>query len=374
MGSGAVGLRVAAVQEESKHAIRNERRHALLRGDTLTPGTHARKPKPVAQFDIGEALKRRPVERLLLTNQVLHGLVTWIGRIGLTAMVWPRFFAPFRCRVTRYPMALPGLDGAFAGYRILFLSDLHIGKAKQGYLRQTLGQIAALRPDLILIGGDLIDYGRESLERLAELLPLFQATDGAYTIFGNHDYHEYSWRHVGPRSAKRVIHRRMVAMLEKSPVKLLRNESVTIRRGGGRLQIVGMDEMWCNRLDPQKAFTGIDPAAPTLCVLHNPDGFEYLQQSPWDWLLCGHSHGGQVDVPVAGPIYVPMVHRKLLRGFYAFAGGREGRRVMFVSTGVGYTKPLRFRVPPEMTVFELRPGGAGEGVEGVRDAPVAQGL
>lgn len=338
--------------------------------------------QPIAQFNITKALDSRPLERIMLTYEGLHHFITAFGWAALTLMVWPRYFAPFQLQVREIPLKLPRLHSSFQGYRIAFISDLHIGKTRQSYLHETLRKLASAQPDLVLIGGDLIDYHPRSLPLLGTLLNQLKhqvsqeglAPDGLYTIFGNHDYYEYSWRHVGLRSAHRTIHRRMVAMLEDSPVRLLRNQSVVIRHPkpheaktttGGGLQIVGMDEMWSERFDADLAFANIDPALPTLCLQHNPDGFELLHEYPWDLLLCGHSHGGQVDVPIIGPIYVPMIHRQYLRGFYEFPGASpppsppHGQapaptRPMFVSTGIGYTKPLRFRVPPEIVIFTLQ--------------------
>jgi len=206
---------------------------------------------------------------------------------------------------------------------------------------------------LILIGGDLIDYRRVSLGKIQEVLSVLQARDGVYTVFGNHDYHEYSWRHIGARSAKRAIHKRLVRMVEASGVRLLRNEMVRIERGGECLQIVGIDEMWAKRADPSKAFAGADERFPIVCVQHNPDGYGFLKDWPWEWLLCGHSHGGQVDVPGLGPLIVPMEHREWLRGFYPFVDPQGRSRTMFVSRGVGHSAPLRFRVRPEITLFTL---------------------
>ena len=285
--------------------------------------------------------------------------------MGLTMMLWPRFVAPYRWELTRHRMAMRNLPAEFEGYRILFVSDLHVGRTRQAYLKTVLQTGMEERPDMVLIGGDLIDYGPWSLGKIEEVLRLLQAKDGVYTVLGNHDYHEYSWRHVGTRSAKRSIHKRLVKAVEASGVRLLRNEMIRIERGSkeGCLQVVGMDEMWAKLADPAKAFAGADERFPIVCVQHNPDGYGFLKDWPWEWLLCGHSHGGQVDVPGLGPLIVPMEHREWLRGFYPFVDSAGRARTMFVSRGVGHTTPLRLRVRPEITLFTLEKvhhGGHGE--------------
>ena len=304
------------------------------------------------------ATEGRRFEKALLKNRWLHKLIAWTGEAGLTALLWPRFVAPFQWRLRRFAMPLPNLAAEFEGYKILFLSDLHLGCTNLGYLHRAIRTAQGeSKPDLVLIGGDLMHYHPRSLAPLRATLGLFAAPDGVLGIFGNHDYREYSWRHNGKRSGRRHLHRKLVAAVEASPVKLLRNESVVLRRGSGVVQIAGMDEMWADRLDPERAFRGLSPDQPTICLQHNPDGVELLKTYPWHWMLAGHSHGGQVVLPLAGALYVPMAHRHYLRGFFEFAIAGQ-TKTMYVSTGIGYTQPLRMGVPPEMTVFTLTRGEA----------------
>jgi predicted MPP superfamily phosphohydrolase len=258
-------------------------------------------------------------------------------------------------------MPLAGLDPAFNGYKILQLTDLHVGRTKESYLRKVFARCLREKPDLVVITGDLIDYEPESLPILRHLLePIVQAgvPDGVAAIFGNHDYHEYSWRHVGPRSAHRAIHRRLVKMLQELGIRLLRNEQLRIHRTGANLTIVGMDEMWTHRADAHKAFASLSPTDPVICLQHNPDGIAFLKPFPWQWMLCGHTHGGQARLPVIGALYVPMELREYIRGFFHFdplPGQRVDHRTMFVSTGLGYSAPMRMLCRPEAVLFTLEP-------------------
>ena len=121
---------------------------------------------------------------------------------------------------------------------------------------------------------------------------------------------------------------------------------------------MGLDEMWTDRADAEKAFAGVSVGDAVLCLQHNPDGVEFLKPYPWQYMLCGHSHGGQANFPVFGALYVPMRHREYLRGFFHFSalpGHELSERTMFVSTGLGYSHPIRLRCPPEATLFTLMP-------------------
>jgi predicted MPP superfamily phosphohydrolase len=320
-------------------------------------GSRYRNIKRTPQFP----MRRRGFERWFLLNRAFNRMVTFGGKVFLTMLIWPRFVAPFHWRLSRHRMPLTGLDPAFAGYKILQLTDLHVGRTKEGYLRKVFARCLQEKPDLVVITGDLIDYEPESLPILRRLLePIVKAgvPDGVAAIFGNHDYHEYSWRHVGPRSAHRAIHRRLVKMLQEMGVRLLRDEQLRVQRNGGQLVVVGMDEMWTHRADADRAFAGVSPTDAVVCLQHNPDGIEFLKAYPWQYMLCGHTHGGQARLPLLGALYVPMEHREYIRGFFHFdpvAGQRAQRRTMFVSTGLGYSAPMRMLCRPEATLFVLEP-------------------
>lgn len=323
------------------------------------------KPQRVTQFDLDATLQSRPLERAILRHRWFNVFLHCVGTTGLSLLVWPRFVAPFRWLLTRYDMPLRGLDDAFRGYRILQLSDFHLGRARLGYITRVVERCRAEQPDLIVLTGDLIHYSRKGLEVLPGVLRRLHAPDGVLAIFGNHDYHEYSWRHVGARSARRGIQKRLVRIVEESGVTLLRNQSVTLRRGDATLKIVGLGEMWADQFNPAQAFAGIAPDDVVICLQHNPDGAAKLLDYNWQWLLAGHSHGGQVDVPLLGPMYIPQEHREWVRGCFDLRGTDGTARKMFVSCGVGYSNPVRFRVPPEATLFTLKPSGT----RGVSDGP-----
>lgn len=276
-----------------------------------------------------------------------------IGYMGLTAMIWPRFIAPFRWRLTHYEMPMVGLAPVFENYRILQISDLHIGSTRQSFLRRALTRAIREKPDLIVVTGDWIDYHPDSLLKLRELLPILVAPDGVMGIFGNHDYHEYSWRHVGTRSAHRSIHKRLRRMLADHRVDMLIGEARSISRSGNAIWVVGMDEMWVGLSDPAKAFATVPSGAACICLQHNPDGLVQLQDYPWQWMLCGHSHGGQVVLPIVGPLFLPMENRQWMRGLFSFRQIGALDKHMYVSCGLGYSAPLRLRAPPEMTLFTL---------------------
>ncbi len=309
-------------------------------------------------------LHKRRLERFLTFNRLLNRILSHSAQFALTALIWPRFVAPYRWQLTRHPLKLAGLGPAFGGYKILQLTDLHMRRRRIGQLTRAVDKCLAEKPDLVVITGDLIDYHPNSIPPIRKLLDHIVAAkppDGVLVIFGNHDYHEYSWRHIGPRSAHRICHLQLVDAVQKSGAILLRNQQHRISRPGSRdLVIVGLDEMWTTLANAPVAFAGLTPADPIICLQHNPDGIAFLEPFPWQFLLCGHSHGGQAHFPFVGPLYIPMERRDLLQGFFNYPllpgqPAQLGRRQMFVSRGLGQSTPIRLFCPPEATLFTIEP-------------------
>ncbi|MGC8559389.1 MAG: metallophosphoesterase [Phycisphaerae bacterium] len=318
--------------------------------------------KIVSQFDLSRDFKKRHLEKIIFRYPRLGAAIKCAGRCGLTLLIWPRWIAPFRWHLRHLESQFPHLPAEFDGFQILHLTDLHSGMTRLEYLKKTLRHAVDQKPDLIVITGDLIDYRPEALHALDAVLPLLKAPHGVWAIFGNHDYHEYSWRHVGERSSHRAIHRRLLRSLNRHQVHLLRNASAPIRRGTAAITLVGLDELWTGRSDPHAAFAGTGADSVIICLQHNPDAIETLIQFKWDWMLCGHTHGGQVHLPLLGPLFVPIADRRYLRGIFEFPPASNApteRRYALVSTGIGYSVPVRWFVRPESVLLTLRRGSSG---------------
>src|SRR5262249_35219805 len=150
----------------------------------LRPRPLRPRPKPNPQF--AHALKRRPFEKLFLFSRPFNRIISESGKLFLTALVWPRFVAPFRWKLNQFPMPLANLHPAFEGYRILQLTDLHVGATRPDYLAEVLTRCVHEKPNLIVITGDLIDYFPEALPLLKNLLEILTRNpppDGILAIF-----------------------------------------------------------------------------------------------------------------------------------------------------------------------------------------------
>ncbi len=264
---------------------------------------------------------------------------------ALTHLV-ERVTAPFgrwhrkRLVVERLDVPLDGLAPPFDGYRIAFLTDLHLSATVPAwYLARAVDAALALRPDLVLLGGDYLSHSVRHAPRLGDVLRPLAAPDGVFGVLGNHDHY------VGAAYVREA--------LRQAGVTELRNASVVLHRGAASLAVGGVGELRWDAIDFDAVFAGIGAQVPRVAVSHDPDVFAYWPADRrLDLMLSGHTHGGQAHLPLLGPPYVPSQF-----GYRYLAGTvREGRRRLYVSRGVGaITAPFRWRCPPEVTLVVLHP-------------------
>ncbi len=252
-------------------------------------------------------------------------------------------------RALRLPV--PNLAPALDGLRVVQLSDLHRSDFVSGeFVREAVDRALELRPELVALTGDFITSDPAYFRSVAdELAPLARAVP-CYAVPGNHDYALlYPWaRPDAPEGGDRLA-----TEFDRVGIRLLRNERVVVapRAGADPLEVVGMDDFWSPYFDPERAFDGAarGPGRPARLLLsHNPDSFRRLQDQEFELMLAGHTHGGQVRVPLLGSPVVPIEDRRFVAGL---VGAEE--RLVYVNRGLGYSRRIRFGVRPEVTLIEL---------------------
>ncbi len=254
-------------------------------------------------------------------------------------LIWRmRYRNPYRPVLERVTLRVPSTHPDLAGLRIGFVTDTHINPYfRQRDLQRGVDLIAAEQPNLILFGGDYIsettrymDEAAPVLGDLARSVPL-----GALAILGNHD--------LGGHSPA------VIQGLDREGIRLLRNEAVAIPWNGDELWVVGIDDTLLGQPLPAVAFAQIPDGAATLCLWHEPDAAEIAAPFGPFAQLSGHSHGGQIRLPILGELAVPIGGRKYPVGHYDVAGMQ-----LYVSRGLGtYRPPVRFRCAPEVTLVTL---------------------
>ena len=245
-----------------------------------------------------------------------------------------------RVVVEQLRVPVPGLPAELAGLRIAQISDLHYGKVVSADLiRHAVDLTVQQSPDLIVVTGDFVsnlDNGEADL--VARDLARLRAPLGQFAILGNHDH----W--TNPVEVADAVRR--------AGLTLLRNGHQPIVRGGGRLWLAGVDDVWMGKANLAQALDGVPPDGRTVLLAHEPDfADEAAQDRRVALQLSGHSHGGQIRLPLLGAPVLPPVGRK-----YPYGLRRVGGLTLYTNRGIGLIQPaVRVNCRPEVTVVELVP-------------------
>jgi predicted MPP superfamily phosphohydrolase len=227
----------------------------------------------------------------------------------------------------------PDLDG----FTIAFLSDLHVGGLLEEHdLDRIIATVAERAPDLVVLGGDLMDHWPDEIEAYRRPLSRLDPPEGIVAVPGNHEYHREDdlavWR----------------STLKACGVEVLINRGREIRRGAARLWVAGVDDLSRGRTDLDASLNGRRDADPVLLLTHEPDVFHEAFRRGIDLTLAGHTHGGQINV--AG--WSPIRHSKF--GWWRGRYERDGS-VLYVGRGVGFSMlPIRIGSPAEIPLVTLR--------------------
>ena len=277
--------------------------------------------------------------RGLLRAGVRSGLALAVGTGG--SLAWGRFGEPDWLEVVELDLPLPRLSPVFDGLRLAQISDIHI---ESGSMAENLPALCEMvnrqKADVICLTGDYISYtyGRQE-EPLYQGLKALRAPLGVFAVMGNHD----QWAGIDqPRRA-----------LRRAGIRELRNEVVTLRRGGDQLHICGVDDLLegPGDLEPVRAALPADGCA--LVLVHEPDYADAVSSCKrFDLMLSGHSHGGQICLPFGRVVHVPSMANKYPAGLY-----RVNQMQLYTNRGLGTVGlPIRLFCRPEITVFTLRSG------------------
>jgi predicted MPP superfamily phosphohydrolase len=288
----------------------------------------------------------RMTRRAFLRRVWMGGATTIVT--GMGAGAYAHFVEPFWATVVPVEMDIPDLPDAWVGRRIVQLSDLHFSRCVPAeYLQAQIRRCNELAPDIVLLTGDYITAGDFRWSAgVAKILGGLRPRQGTIAVLGNHDYGVYSpFRQ--PRGP--AIGDHMQRAMADVGVTVLRNEAVVLEQdGGAKLQFVGLEDLWSGLCDADQAFARADSSLPTIALTHNPDTLPLLGEYRADWLLCGHTHGGQVRVPLFGALILPVQNRQLDAGRID-----AGRRTVYINRGLGSLHQIRFNCRPEITLFTL---------------------
>jgi predicted MPP superfamily phosphohydrolase len=266
-----------------------------------------------------------------------------LGLLALALGVDAFFIEPARLVVNRQELRLPNWPAELSGVRVALISDLHVGSPHWGLsrLHDLVMRTNAEEPDLILLAGDYlindIWFGEHvGADAIATELGQLRAPLGVFAVLGNHD-----WWNNGPKVRE---------AFEARGLTVLDDEVRRLHYRGKSLCLLGVRDETERLRSAQQELELALPGMPLIVLVHEPDLFPSLDERA-TLTLAGHTHGGQVDLPLLGRRVVPS------RFGARYAAGHivEGGRHLFVTTGVGTSiVPVRFGVPPEIALLTLR--------------------
>ncbi len=254
------------------------------------------------------------------------------------AFAYARLVEPKWLHVRYVRLKLPRLPRAFHDYRIVQISDLHMGAGLNARRLLDAVELSNLvQPDLVAITGDFVDRTTGDVaDELTGPLRQLQARDAVVAVMGNHDYYH------GVNGVRRVL--RDAGILE------LNNCVQTIRRGDAALHIAGVDDVVVRRDNLDAVLDQLPPDGAAVLLAHEPD-FADLSAATgrFDLQLSGHTHGGQVRLPLVGMPILPSHGLRYPAGWY-----QVGDMQLYTNRGLGSVFPfVRFGVRPELSVLIL---------------------
>ncbi len=264
---------------------------------------------------------------------VVLGFAIVAAVVGMASALTPPRISRHQIHLARWPKALDG-------FRIVQISDIHIGSMlDHRFARSIVERVNELAPDLVAVTGDLVDGPVKHLRDDVAPFGDLRARHGVFFVTGNHDYYSGAdpW----------LDHVKELGM------QPLRNERVTISQNGAHFELAGVDDHRGDLFGPghgedvPTALAERDPADAVVLLAHDPSTFPAAVHADVDLQLSGHTHGGQI-----------WPFNLLVRAAVGFVAGhyRRGASQLLVSCGTGYWgPPMRLRAPAEIIEISLHP-------------------
>lgn len=245
----------------------------------------------------------------------------------------------------------PDLPPYFDGYRLVQITDFHLGSFPPGndFVQKVVDATNNEEPDMILFTGDLVNNQASEVKPYLDTLRQLHAQDGIYSIWGNHDYCEYGNNHsIGALKRNR---RMLYGYQESLGWHQLMNEHHVVSHGMASIAVIGVENPgqppFTNRSNLKKAMKGLNPDMFKILLSHDPHHWRReVVGKKIQLTLAGHTHAGQLKIGKWTPARMAF---KEWGGAY-----RIGEQMLYVSSGIGGSFPFRLGAWPELTVITLK--------------------
>lgn len=258
--------------------------------------------------------------------------------LAIAAFFYATKIEPGWFEIVKIDLKIPSLSSQFNGFKIVQISDIHIGKAMTAKrLDRVVNLVNKQQPDVVAITGD---FATENPEKYAAILTAglqqLNPKIKTFAVLGNHDY----WSNAAAVSK----------VLQASNILELKNRVYSIEKEGERLNFSGIDDVWAGKPDLDLVLKQLPDRGANVLLVHEPDFADTIAPlKKFDLQISGHSHGGQVRVPFFGAPILPYLGKKYSLGKY-----QVNDTIVYTNRGVGMVLlQLRFDCRPEITVFNL---------------------
>jgi predicted MPP superfamily phosphohydrolase len=273
-------------------------------------------------------------------RETSRGKVAAAAILGAGFLIYAREVEPRLVEVNPVTLTLPRLAPEFDGYRVVQIGDLHLDDwTRPERLTQMVEKVNGRRPDLVAITGDFASYSAEQLDaqRLIEALRDLRARDGCVAILGNHDY----------LTDVDLVRR----CIREGGVTELVNGVRSMRRGDAALHVAGIDDVMEGRSRLDLVLQRLPESGAAILLAHEPDFADVSAATGrFDLQLSGHSHGGQIGVPLLRRLVLPPFSQRYTSGLHEVGG-----MLQYTNRGLGFVHlRARFLCRPEITAFTLR--------------------
>ena len=232
-----------------------------------------------------------------------------------------------------------------SGVRILHLSDLHASPVVPFSLIEKAVELGLeAKPDVICLTGDFVtDASPFDQSEYARILRRLSSAAPVLATLGNHDGGPWASSVGGLKDTSAID-----GLLHASHIPLLHNRSEVVRVRDQSVRFAGVPDLWSRDVDGDLTFANVSADDPAILLAHNPDTKDALADRPWDLMLSGHTHGGQVVLPIVGERFVPVRDKRFIAGLKQWNG-----RQVYITRGVGSIDGVRVNCRPEVTVLDL---------------------
>lgn len=286
--------------------------------------------------------------------------LSWVGLAagaGILGSLVHGFSNKYNYHIKKVKLSFDNLPPAFKGLRIVQVSDIHSGSFNNKHaVHKGVEKVLALKPDIILFTGDLVNNESTEMHDYMEVFNQFKAPMGVYSILGNHDYGDYmQW--PSPEAKTQNLER-LKQIQAQMGWRLLLDEHVLLEKDGQQIALIGIQNWSAKARFPKygnlkKAYAGSEPIPFKILMSHDPSHWDAQVRPQYpdiDLMLAGHTHGMQFGVETPWFKWSPVeyVYRQWA-GLY-----QEQKQMLYVNRGYGFIGyPGRVGILPEITLLEL---------------------